>query len=112
MQIGQQSLGHCYLITLHGRMNQQITADLEQLLRTLIEEGQSRLVVDLADVHYINSSGLRTLLSGWRQARAAGGDLLLCALSSRLQALFAMVGFDNVFKIHPTRASATAVWEQ
>jgi anti-anti-sigma factor len=88
-----------YLVAISGRLDQEQTPELEQRFQELIVRGHIRLVVDLSEVTYINSGGLRSLVTAWRQTGHLGGSLVLCGLSPRLGQLFAMVGFDKVFPI-------------
>ncbi len=73
---------------------------------TLLQQESTRLIVDLEDVSYINSGGLRCLVSAWRKARLQDGNLVLCSLNTRLQEIFSMVGFDKVFKIYSSSETA------
>lgn len=114
MTIWQQELPqNIWLIGLEGRLDQSQTPQLEAVLAQLLDEnGRSRLIVDLSQVSYINSGGLRCLVSGWRKARQQTGDLILCGLSSRLLEIFAMVGFDKVFQIAANVDEAQAALQE
>ena len=68
--------------------------------------GHIRLVIDLANVTYISSSGLRALLRARRQAQAGGGDVALCDMSARVTEVFDMIGFNNLFRIYPHATDA------
>jgi anti-sigma B factor antagonist len=95
-----------WLVGARGRLDQTLTPQLEQNLLDLLNEGHSRLLVDLTEVEYINSGGLRCLVSAWRQARRQNGSLSLCGLNHRLSDIFGMVGFDKVFDIYPNCEAA------
>ncbi len=114
MSIQQQQLPHnTWLISVQGRLDQEQTPLLEQQLLTLLEKGTCRFIIDLAETTYINSGGLRCLVSAWRQARQKEGNLVLCGLNTRLQEIFSMVGFDKVFKIYTnTEAAHQAILEK
>lgn len=103
MTIWHERLPHtdAYLVGVSGRLDQSLNPELEETLNQLLENGHSDLIVDLSRTTYINSGGLRCLVSAWRRARSANGALRLCGLNPRLQEIFAMVGFDKVFEIHP-----------
>lgn len=88
------------LVVVSGRLDQNLTPVLEAELLNLLEQGYHQLVVNLHDVNYINSGGLRCLVTAWRQAHQNGGDLKLCGLSERVAKVFSMVGFDKVFQIY------------
>jgi anti-sigma B factor antagonist len=95
-----------WLIGVEGRLDHETTPQLQSTLLDLLDEGHQRLVVDLSDTTYINSGGLRVLLSAWRRARQREGDLHLCGLNDRLTEIFEMAGFDRVFQIYSTQTDA------
>lgn len=105
-KIWQEALENGRLIGINGRIDHHLTPKLDETLINLSQKGQNRLLIDLSAVHYINSGGLRCLLSAWRRSRREGGDVVLCGLNGRLQELFQMAGFDTVFNIYPSRESA------
>ena len=95
-----------WLVGVSGRLDQNLTPQLESALQSLLSGGYYQLIVDLAGVTYINSGGLRCLVSAWRQARQRGGNLALCGLSQRISDVFAIVGFNKVFQIYPSAGEA------
>jgi anti-sigma B factor antagonist len=104
--IWQQQQDDIWLIGVRGRLDHETTPRLQSVLLDVLDKGHHRLVVDLSETIYINSGGLRVLLSGWRRARQQQGDVHLCGLNERLTEIFGMAGFDRVFQIYPTRAEA------
>ena len=95
-----------WLVGISGRLDQSQTDILQNLLRNLIDDGHIQLIVDLTEVSYVNSGGLRCLVTGWREANKLGGQLILCGLNSRISQVFSTVGFDKVFQIYSTREEA------
>lgn len=106
MSISQQQSGSIQLVQVSGRLDQDQTPQLEATLSHLLDAGNHFFIIDLAETTYINSGGLRTLVSAWRKARQVGGNLVLFGLNERLQEVFGMVGFDKVFQIYPNAKSA------
>jgi len=106
MSIEQQQVGKLHLIRVNGRLDHNQTPQLEAHLTRLLDAGHHFLVTDLTQTDYINSGGLRCLVSAWRKARQREGDLVLCGLNNRLQEIFNMVGFDKVFQIYPDPEAA------
>ncbi|MCA9954034.1 MAG: STAS domain-containing protein [Ardenticatenaceae bacterium] len=107
MNIWQEPLGDdIWLVAINGRLDQTLTPTLEQQLTTLLDDGKIWLVVDLSQTEYINSGGLRTLVTGWRKAKQQEGNLVLCGLNGRLQEIFHMVGFDQLFQIYSNQQAA------
>jgi anti-sigma B factor antagonist len=73
-----------------------------------LQKGLYRLVVNLDEVEYISSSGLKVLVSAWRLTRQNGGDVLLASLQPRIREVFEMIGFDMMFHIYDSPAEAIA----
>ncbi|VAW39395.1 hypothetical protein MNBD_CHLOROFLEXI01-1163 [hydrothermal vent metagenome] len=101
-----------WIVAINGRLDQTLTPILEQHLTALLDEQHAQLIVDLSQASYINSGGLRTLVTGWRKARQQKGNLVLCGLNGRLQEIFSMVGFDQLFQTYPTRQAAQTAFTQ
>lgn len=113
MSISFEELGHgTWLVSVSGRLDQTQTPDLEAQLNALLEEGRNRIVIDLSEVNYINSGGLRCLVTAWRKAKKHGGNVVLTGLRSRVNEVFTMVGFDKVFDVYPSRAVAMQSWQE
>ena len=98
----QQLDDDIWVVTARGRLDQSLNPQLEQSLGELLDNGHQRFIIDLSDATYINSGGLRCLVTAWRRAREQGGDLVLYGLSNRLEEIFSLVGFDRVFQIYPS----------
>lgn len=108
----QQLKNDAWLVNVSGRLDQTQTPDLEAQLNALLDQGRNRIVIDLADVNYINSGGLRCLVTAWRKANGAGGNVVLSGLRSRVRDVFSMVGFDKVFDVYPDHRKAAESWQE
>jgi anti-anti-sigma factor len=100
------------IVTPQGRMDAALAPVLERVLLDLIEAGRFYLVVDMKDVAYISSPGLKTLVTAWRAAREHGGDLVLCSLAEHVMGIFEMVGFTRVFEIMDDCAEAVGALQK
>lgn len=113
MAITYQKLKNdAWLVSVSGRLDQTQTPDLEAELNALLAQGRSRIVIDLRDVNYINSGGLRCLVTAWRKANGKGGNVVLSGLRSRVRDVFSMVGFDKVFDVYPDHRLAAESWQE
>ena len=65
-----------------------------------------KLVLDLARLRFVDSSGLGAFISCLRKLNAKGGDLKLCGLSKQVRAAFELVRMHRVFDIHATSEDA------
>ena len=82
------------------------TETLRAKLKQLIESGQLRIILNLAEVTYIDSVGLSTLVAGYTSARRAGGDLKLLHLPRGVHQLLQITRLSTVFEIYENLEAA------
>ena len=110
MDIDVRDTGSITIVAPRGDIDMAVSDDLRARLTTLGDRGRIRLVLDLGAVTYIDSAGLGALISAMKHARAAGGDIRVCALASDVRALFEMTRLDKVVSLHATRQEAMDAW--
>ncbi len=93
-------------LELTGRVDSVGAGELETALNELLDQGNFRIVLDMAGVQYINSAGLRTLADAVTRARARDGDLRLAALTPKVARVLKIIGFDRFFDEYPTTEDA------
>ena len=81
---------------------------LEARISALVERGESCVVLDCERVGYINSTGLRTLLTCARTCRREGGKLVLAALRPECRSVVSMSGFLSFIDCRETPEAALA----
>jgi len=84
------------------------TDELRNALDQLRKEGNTRAVVELSKVNYINSTGIGVLIAGYNDYSQRGGKIKLCGLSDRLENVFVITKLTAVFDIHPNVKEALA----
>ncbi|MBV9488964.1 MAG: STAS domain-containing protein [Verrucomicrobia bacterium] len=80
----------------------RVAARLEPLLNRKLPV----IVIDLADVSYVDSSGLALFIDALQRAQSYGGQLVLSALRDNVKMVFEIARLDQVFKIYPTGEDA------
>jgi len=108
MFITRQAEKGVALYAVSGRIDGHTAGDLDAVLGTAMSRGEKQVVLDMAEVQYIGSAGLRTLATALARLKARGGDLKLVALSTHLRRAFRIVGFENFFSLHDTLDGAMA----
>jgi anti-sigma B factor antagonist len=73
-------------------------------------EANTKLVLDLSRVRFVDSSGLGAFISCLRKLNAKGGDLKLCGMSRQVRAVFELVRMHRVFDICATREEAVRLF--
>lgn len=83
-------------------------AELRQLIRGLLAQGQKNILLNLADVTYIDSSGIGELVSGFTAVSNQGGSLKLLRLTKKVQDLLQITKLLTVFDVYDDEAKAIA----
>ncbi len=80
---------------LNGEIDAHTAPDLESALSERLATGASTVVLDIAGVTFMDSSGLRVVIAATETARAAGGDLVLDGPQSTVQRLIEVSGLSG-----------------
>ncbi|MDZ4803349.1 MAG: STAS domain-containing protein [Candidatus Eisenbacteria bacterium] len=101
--------GDVTILTLSGRlMGGPDTEQFLKAMREVIDAKRTRVILDMGDVAWVNSSGLGALIAGWTLLQEKGGSLKLIRVSRRIEQILAVTKLDTVFELHPDEASARA----
>jgi anti-anti-sigma factor len=84
-------------VTAHGEIDIHTCGELEQALLGLVDDGVSKLTLDLADVAFIDSSGLRALVVAHKALEENGGSLVVANPSSMAARLLEVTGLKTLF---------------
>ena len=109
-------VGGVTIVDLSGRIVLgEGSAGLRDLLRKLVSEGIKKILLNLRNVDYIDSSGLGELVSAFTSMRSQGGELKLLNLTKRVRALLQITKLLTVFDITDDEATSVksfspAIW--
>lgn len=81
---------------------------LREKLKSLIAEGKKKIVLNMDNIKYIDSSGLGTLVAAHCSAKTKGASLRLCHLGSKFQEVLQITKLLTVFEVCDTEAAAVA----
>ena len=91
-----------------GDIDLSTCPQFQQSLLLTLDEQPKRLIVNLADVAYMDSSGVATLVKVLRKVRAIGASMALVGMNDRVRSIFEITKLDTFFEIHPTEKEAMA----
>lgn len=86
------------VVTPQGRLNMVSARRLKELLSELVAAGTTRIVVDMAETTFLDSSGLGALIGGLKSARQAGGDLRIARPTPSVMTVFELTNLDKVLR--------------
>ena len=84
---------------------------LNEQIHKLIDDKKRKIVIDLSDVKFINSSGLAMLIGGLNTMRKSGGEMKLARASEKIETLLEMTKLNTVFDIHKTVNEAVTAFK-
>lgn len=99
--------GGVTIIDLSGRITLgEGSSMLRQMVRDLLGKGQQKILLNLGDISYIDSSGIGELVSGFTTVRNQGGELKLLQLTKRVHDLLQITKLYTVFDVHDNEQRA------
>lgn len=102
------ALSQVIRLKLQGTLDIATISQMEAALSRIRTGGVARVVVDLAGLEYISSSGLGSFLGVVDHFRREGGDLAFVHLSERVKKIFKVVGFHRILTLLDTESEAVA----
>jgi anti-sigma B factor antagonist len=107
LKITERVVDGVTVVALEGRvvLGEESTA-LREKVKSLLTAGQKKIVLNMDNVTYIDSSGLGTLVAAHTSARSQGTSLKLCNLGSKFQELLQVTRLVTVFEVYPSEAAA------
>ena len=97
---------NCHLIEVGGEISYSVTSLFQEKIEIVLKEEKKNILIDLSQVTYISSAGLRVLLKFGKDASAQDKNLALCGLNEFVSSVFKVSGFDKIFNIQPERSKA------
>jgi len=94
------------IVVLRGEVDIYSAPQFKEALVHGIEEGARRIVVDLSDVTFIDSTALGVLVSGAKRVRPRNGNLDIVCKDENIIRIFEITGLNRIFGIYPDRAAA------
>ena len=107
MDLNVKKVENNIIIYLTGRLDVHLSADTEKAINELIKsESNSNFVLNLKDVEYMSSSGLRIFVSTMRILKEGKRKLALCNMNTAVKKIFEVVELTDMFDIFDTEDEA------
>ncbi|HEX9829068.1 MAG TPA: STAS domain-containing protein [Bacteroidota bacterium] len=112
MTIKEKMYGDVAVISLKGNlMGEPDTTDVRDKIYNLLQDGVTKVVLDLGKVKWINSSGLGTLIAAMTSVKNKGGELKLANITDKVESLFMITQLIKVFKTYESTDRAVASYK-
>ncbi len=106
MEVAHRRMHRVDILSIDGRMQAPEAAQLQERINQLFAEGRFRIVLDLKNLEYVSSPGLRVLIEARKRAREwkltdfDRGDVRIVNLPPRIKEVFDLTGFTSLFQVY------------
>jgi anti-sigma B factor antagonist len=107
MKIETRTVGDIKILDCSGKITLgEGTMTVRNTVREVLKNGGKKIILNLADVNYIDSSGIGELVSTYTTVTNQGGQLKLLNLTKKIQELLAITKLLTVFQVFDTEQAA------
>jgi anti-sigma B factor antagonist len=106
MDISEDTKADAVVLVLSGRLDATTAKTFEDKILGVIGAGVQRLIVDLAQLDYVSSSGLRVFLLAAKRLQNTDRKIALCSLKEHVRQVFDLAGFSSILSIYNSRDEA------
>jgi anti-sigma B factor antagonist len=107
IKLGTRQVGDVTVVDVAGRITLgEGSSALRDTMRDMVSKGQKKILLNLGEVSYIDSSGIGELVSGFTTVTNSGGQLKLLGLNKRVKDLLQITKLYTVFDVHEDEAGA------
>jgi len=106
MELNGRKQDNSFIVEVNGRMDAVTAPAFEKSCQEWIQQGETRLLVDLKGLEYMSSAGLRSILIVGKKLKTAGGGLSFCSLTPNVAHVFSISNFASMFQVHDSLEQA------
>ncbi len=111
MEIKEIIGGNVLIVELNGRLDALVSDKTAKYFEDSIATHNKSILIDLKNLNYINSTGLRILIISFKSLKSKGKTLMVCNLQSKIKEVFQHSGFDNFFDVDLTKETALGMMD-
>jgi anti-sigma B factor antagonist len=106
LNISVESHKRVELVTVQGRIDSSNANDFDGTLKEIQNKNRHNIVLNLSEVNYMSSAGLRAIVAALRESKKNRGDVRLAAPSERVSEVLALAGLDSMFQVFEDNTAA------
>jgi anti-sigma B factor antagonist len=106
MDISEDRKAGSVILALSGKLDATTAKTLEEKILGVINSGAQRLVLDLSQLEYVSSSGLRVFLLAAKRLQGINGKIVFCGRQDHIRQVFDLAGFSSILSIYGSRDEA------
>ena len=98
------------VVEVEGKLNTGASPDLDKFLAALVEDGTTKILLNLEYLDFIASTGLRVILATGKKLVGVGGKLVICNPNVMVMDVLKMSGFSQMFEVFDNEEDGLAVF--
>lgn len=106
--VSTRSEGPFTVVEVSGEVDVYTAPRLREAVVSAIDDGNTRLVIDVDKVEFLDSTGVGVMVGALKKVRSSGGTLDIVCTQPRLLKIFDITGLDKVFGLHASVADAVS----
>ena len=110
MEITAERHGTTLIAKTEGRVDGTNAREFQSALEESLDNSESGVILDMEQLSYISSAGLRVILLMAKTLQGKNTKFAVCSLSSSIQEVFQISGFDKIITVHATQDEALAAF--
>ena len=112
MEITAERHGETLIAKTDGRVDGTNAREFQTTLEESLNDSESGVILDMEKLAYISSAGLRVILLMAKSLQGKNTKFAICSLSSSIQEVFHISGFDKIITVHASQAEALAAFNR
>lgn len=108
MEITDKTVAGVRILSLSGSLDAGTSGGLEQRFNALVSPADNRFILQMKDVEYVSSGGLRVILVITKKLKSLGGGVVLVGVNPSIEELINMTGFSSLVKMAAQEEQALA----
>ena len=108
MGVETERVGDILIAKMGGRVDGANAREFQVALEAVIDPGERAVILDMEQLSYISSAGLRVILLTARALQDRNAKFAICSLSEAIREVFQISGFDKIISVHTSQAEALA----
>lgn len=108
MELVTEKQGIVVVVKVKGRMDALTAPDFEKKCLFWLQQGESKLAVDLGELEYLSSAGVRAILIVARKFKSVDGSICFCRVKKMVKNVFLLSGLTSMFPVYESLEEALA----
>ena len=106
MEIRIKEIGDIRVVNIVGQLDTSTSPEAEAEIGKLLDDAQKKIIINLEELSYLSSSGLRVFLGTAKKLMATGGTVKLCCPNDVVNEILEISGFNTILDVRNTEEEA------